>query len=68
MKTINDLVLSFQNRLEMCASVFFSRISHLSSSEPKNIIQIGNFDNENLPYLLTNDENKLLIEKIDNQT
>lgn len=68
MKTINDLVLSFQNRLEMRASVFCSRISHLSSSEPKSIKQIGNFDNENLPYLLTNDENKLLMEKIDNQT
>lgn len=68
MKTINDLVLSFQNRLEMHASVFCSRISHLLSSGPKSIKQIGNFDNENLPYLLTNDENKMLMEKIDNQT
>ena len=59
-ETINKLIRSFQNRLEMCLDVNGGNISHLLSSGRKRIKKTDQINNEKIPYLLSNNDNVIL--------
>lgn len=59
---INDLILSFEYRLEMCRDVYGGSISHFLSAGRKKVNPDDLFDRDYIPHLITPDETRILYE------
>ena len=58
---INDLVMSFEYRLEMCRDVYGGSISHFLSAGRRRIYETDLIDKSYIPHLLTDDDVKILL-------
>ena len=60
---INNLIDTFENRLEMCCHVYGGSISHFLSAGRKEIKETDLFDKDFIPHQLSYEEKKLIYQK-----